>query len=93
MENQNQPNMIVVNQSSNIAGILAIVFAIIGIFFFAMIFVPLAVLTAIFATYSAIKGKSSLIVAIIAWILIAVAFATSPTLWFIFGISSAASAM
>ena len=55
---------------------------------------PLAILLAIFATYKAVKKTGSLIVAIIAWILITVAIATSPTFWVIFGIGSvAASAM
>ena len=90
---ENQPNVIVVNQSSNLAGILAIVFAIIGIFVLAIVFVPLAILLAAFATYKVIKKTGSLIVAIIAWLLIIVAIATSPTLWAIFGISTVASAM
>ena len=84
---------VIVVQNSNLVGILAIVFAILGIFFLAIVFVPLAVLLAIFATYKAVKKAGSLIVAIIAWILITVAIATSPTLWVILGISSAASAM
>lgn len=84
---------IIVVQNSNLVGILAIVFAILGIFFFAIVFVPLAVLLAIFATYKAVKKTGSLIVAIIAWILIIVAIATSPTLWAIFGVSAAASSM
>ena len=84
---------VIVVQNSNLVGILAIVFAILGIFFLAIVFVPLAVLLAIFATYKAVKKAGSLIVAIIAWILIVVAIATSPTLWVILGIGSAASAM
>lgn len=84
---------VIVVQNSNLVGILAIVFAILGIFFLAIVFVPLAVLLAIFATYKAVKKTGSLIVAIIAWILIIVAIATSPTFWAIFGISSAASVM
>lgn len=82
---------IIVVQNSNLVGILAIVFAILGIFFLAIVFVPLAILLAIFATYKAVKKAGSLIVAIIAWILIVVAIATSPTLWAILGISSAAA--
>ena len=85
---------VIVVQNSNLVGILAIVFAILGIFFLAIVFVPLAILLAIFATYKAVKKAGSLIVAIIAWILIIVAIATSPTLWVFLGISSvAASAM
>ena len=82
---------VIVVQNSNLVGILAIVFAILGIFFLAIVFVPLAVLLAIFATYKAVKKAGSLIVAIIAWILITVAIATSPTFWVIFGIGSAAA--
>ena len=85
---------VIVVQNSNLVGILAIVFAILGIFFLAIVFVPLAILLAIFATYKAVKKAGSLIVAIIAWILIVVAIATSPTLWVFLGIGSvAASAM
>lgn len=83
-----EQKVIVIQQNSNLVGILAIVFAIIGIFVLAIVFVPLAILLAIFATYKAIKKTGSLIVAIIAWLLIIVAIATSPTLWAIFGISS-----
>ena len=82
---------VIVVQNSNLVGILAIVFAILGIFFLAIVFVPLAILLAIFATYKAVKKTGSLIVAIIAWILIIVAIATSPTCWVIFGIGSAAA--
>ena len=82
---------VIVVQNSNLVGILAIVFAILGIFFLAIVFVPLAILLAIFATYKAVKKTGSLIVAIIAWILIIVAIATSPTLWAILGIGSAAA--
>ena len=84
---------VIVVQNSNLVGILAIVFAILGIFFLAIVFVPLAILLAIFATYKAVKKAGSLIVAIIAWILIIVAIATSPTLWAILGIGSVASTM
>ena len=84
---------VIVVQNSNLAGILAIVFAILGIFFLAIVFVPLAILLAIFTTYKAVKKTGSLIVAIIAWILIIAAIATSPTLWVILGIGSAASTM
>ena len=84
---------VIVVQNSNLVGILAIVFAILGIFFLAIVFVPLAILLAIFTTYKAVKKTGSLIVAIIAWILIIAAIATSPTLWVILGIGSAASTM
>ncbi|MDA3054236.1 MULTISPECIES: hypothetical protein [unclassified Campylobacter] len=73
--------IIVINQGSgNTAGILAIVFAILGIFFLGILFVPLALVCAIIATIKAIKGVASKLVAIISWILIIIAFATSPML-------------
>ena len=46
---------VIVVQNSNLVGILAIVFAILGIFFLAIVFVPLAILLAIFTTYKAVK--------------------------------------
>lgn len=73
--------IIVVNQGNgNTAGILAIVFAILGIFFLGILFVPLAFICAIIATIRAIKGVASKLVTVISWILIIIAFATSPML-------------
>ncbi|MBO7370732.1 MAG: hypothetical protein J6U11_06830 [Campylobacter sp.] len=82
--------IIVVNQSSgNTAGILAIVFAILVIFFLGILFVPLALICAIIATIKAVKGSASKLVAIIAWILLVVAFATSPVLLSMLGFGMA----
>lgn len=73
--------IVVVQQNSgNTAGILAIVFAILGIFFLGILFVPLAFICAIIATIRAVKGVASKLVAVISWILIIIAFATSPML-------------
>ncbi|MDA3052764.1 hypothetical protein OFO01_04770 [Campylobacter sp. JMF_01 NE2] len=72
--------VIVQKNSSNVAGILAIIFAILGIFFLGIVFVPLAFICALVATFGAVKGKSSILVAVIAWILLIIAFATSPAL-------------
>ena len=78
--------IIVVNQSSgNTAGILAIVFAILGIFFLGILFVPLALICAIIATIKMVKGLASKLVTIIAWILLVIAIATSPSLLALFG--------
>lgn len=76
---------------SNTMGILAIVFAILGIFFLGIIFVPLALLFSIIAFYQASKKRASWVIPIIAVILTVIAFWTSPTLWAIFGISTLAS--
>lgn len=58
-----------VQPQSNVLGILSIVFAILGIFFLGIVFVPLAFLCAIAATYQAVKKQASLVIAILAWIL------------------------
>lgn len=86
---ENQPNVIVVQQS-NIIGILAIVFAILGIFFLGFVFVPLAFLLDLFATYKCIKKQASIIVTAIAWILTFIALATSPVLLTALGLASLA---
>lgn len=80
-----------VKQRSNLVGIFAIVFAIIGIFFLAIVFVPLAIICSIVATFQAIKKSGSIVVAVIAWILTFIAFLTSPTLLAILGFGSALS--
>lgn len=72
-----------VQPQSNVLGILSIVFAILGI-----VFVPLAFLCAIAATYQAVKKQASLVIAILAWILTIVGLMTSPVLLATIGISA-----
>ena len=78
-----------ITPQSNLFGILAIVFAILGIFFLGIVFVPLAILLSAVATYKAVKKQSSLIVAIIAWILTIIGLFTSPLLLATLGFTSA----
>lgn len=86
-----EEKVVYVKQRSNLVGIFAIVFAIIGIFFLAIVFVPLAIICSIIATFQAIKKSGSIVVAVIAWILTFIAFFTSPTLLAILGFGSALS--
>lgn len=86
-----EEKVVYVKQRSNLVGIFAIVFAIIGIFFLAIVFVPLAIICSIVATFQAIKKSGSIVVAVIAWILTFIAFLTSPTLLAILGFGSALS--
>lgn len=86
--------IVVVQQNSgNTAGILAIVFAILGIFFLGILFVPLAFICAIITTIKTIKGIASKLVTVIAWILLAVAIVTSPTILALFGAGSVVKQM
>ena len=73
-----------VQPQSNVLGILSIVFAILGIFFLGIVFVPLAFLCAI----AAVKKQASLVIAILAWILTIVGLMTSPVLLATIGISA-----
>jgi hypothetical protein len=70
-----------------VAGIIASVLAVLGIFFLGIVFVPLAIITAIVGTIIAVKNKNAggIGVNILAWVLIAVGFATSPMLLAIIG--------
>lgn len=77
-----------VQPQSNVLGILSIVFAILGIFFLGIVFVPLAFLCAIAATYQAVKKQASLVIAVLAWILTIVGLMTSPVLLATIGISA-----
>ena len=75
--------IVVVKQGSGlVAGVIAIVFAIIGILFFGIIFVPLAALVAIFGTIIAIKNRNiaGIGVNVLAWVLIIVGLISSPLL-------------
>ena len=78
-----QVNVIVNQGGAAAAGICALVFGIIGIFFLAVVFVPLSLICAIIAIIKKqyILGVCSIVVDIIAFML-------SPTLLAIFGLMS-----
>lgn len=77
MADNEQQNVVVVQNSSSVIGVLSIVFSIIGIFAFAMIFAPLGFIfgaVAIYKNQAAGLGITGFILAIIALCL-------SPTFW------------
>ena len=83
--------IVVVKQGSGlVAGVIAIVFAIVGILFFGIIFVPLAALVAIFGTVIAIKNRNiaGIGVNVLAWLLVIVGFISSPLLLATLGFAS-----
>lgn len=69
------------------AGIIACALAVLGILFLGFIFVPIAIIVAIFGTLIAVKNKNGVGIGInvLAWVLILVGFATSPVLLGIIG--------
>jgi hypothetical protein len=75
-----------------LAGIFACVFAVLGILFLGIVFVPLAFIVAIIGTVLAVKAKeiASIGVNILAWILVLIGFATSPLLVAAIGIGASA---
>ena len=72
-----------------VAGIIACVLAVIGVFSFGMIFVPIATIVALIGTIIAIKNKNGagIGVSILAWVLVIVGLFTSPVLLGIIGLS------
>ena len=72
------------------AGIIACVSAVLGILFLGFIFVPLAVIIAIFGTVTAVKNNNGAGIGInvLAWVLIIVGFVTSPVLLGMIGLAS-----
>lgn len=64
------------------AGIISCVLAVLGILFLGVVFVPLAIIVALFGTIIAVKNKntSAIGINVLAWVLIIVGFATSPIL-------------
>lgn len=72
------------------AGIIACVLAVLGIFLFGVVFIPLAIIVALIGTIIAIKNKnlSGIGVNILAWILILVGIITSPAIWVLLGLAS-----
>jgi hypothetical protein len=65
-----------------VAGIIAIVLAILGILFLGFIFVPLAAVVALFGTIIALKNMNmgAIGVNILAWVLTVIGLFTSPVL-------------
>jgi len=74
-----------------VAGIIAIVLAILGILFLGFIFVPLAAIVALFGTVIAVSHKNvgAIGVNILAWILTIIGLFTSPVLLALLGIGAA----
>jgi len=72
------------------AGIIACVLAVLGILFLGFIFVPIAVVIAIFGTFIAIKNRnlSGIGVNVLAWVLIVVGFISSPALLLMVGFTA-----
>jgi hypothetical protein len=70
------------NKRGMTAGIIACVLAGVGILFFGVVFVPLAMIVALFGTFLAVKSKntSAIGVNILAWVLVIIGVATSPLL-------------
>ena len=70
------------NKRGMTAGIIACVLAGVGILFFGVVFVPLAMIVALFGTFLAVKSKNTgaIGVNILAWVLVIIGVATSPLL-------------
>ena len=70
------------NNKGMVAGIIACVLAVLGVFTIGIIFVPLAVIVAILGTVIAVKNKSlpGIGANVLAWILTLVGLYTSPLL-------------
>ncbi len=68
------------------SGIFACVFAILGIFTFGFLFVPIAVLCAAISLLRSLIGGNMMGVGLsgLAWVLVIAGVATSPTLWVAF---------
>ena len=64
------------------AGIIACVLAVLGILFFGTIFIPIAIIVAIFGTIISIKNMNGAGIGVnaLAWLLIIAGFVTSPLL-------------
>jgi len=86
-----QNNVVYVNKGSGmVAGIIACVLAVLGILFFAIIFVPLAAIVAVFGTIISIKNGNAagIGVNVLAWVLVIVGIFTSPVILAIIGYSA-----
>ncbi|MEM6484358.1 MAG: hypothetical protein AAF662_05175 [Pseudomonadota bacterium] len=73
----------------NVAGIIACILAVMGIFTIGTLFVPIAAIAALIGTITSVKNKNSTGIGInvLAWVLTIVGFATSPVLWALIGAS------
>jgi hypothetical protein len=79
--------VVVVNQQKSAAiGICALIFAILGLFFFAIIFVPLSLILAVIAIL-----KRQFVWGICAIIIAGIAAWLSPTIWLMLGIGNLAA--
>ncbi|MDR3264824.1 MAG: hypothetical protein LBT15_02320 [Synergistaceae bacterium] len=78
LQNENTPQrVVIINQApSSAVGICALIFAIISIFFFAIVFVPLAILLSIIAIL-----RKQFTWGICAFIIACVSAILSPTVW------------
>lgn len=72
------------NNPSLALPIITIVLAILGIFTFGLIFIPIAFICAIIATISAIKNRNSTYIGltVLAWVFSIIGFVVSPSLSF-----------
>lgn len=84
-------NIVVKKGTGLVAGIIACVLAVIGILFLGIIFVPLALITALIGTIIAVKNRNlaGIGVNILAWVLILIGFLTSPILLSVIGFGAA----
>lgn len=70
--------------------IISCILAVLGIFTLGILFIPLAACTALIATIVALKNRhfGGIGLAILAWVLTIVGFASSPVLWSAIGLST-----
>ncbi len=88
-----ETQQVVITKKGNgmVAGIIACVLAVLGIFFLGVVFVPLAAVVALIGTIIAIKNKNIAGIGVnaLAWVLTIVGLFTSPLLLGIIGVSAA----
>lgn len=91
-DNGNPQFVVVVEKKPGLmAGIFAIIAAILAMLFLAIIFLPIAIVCAITGTIISIKNKNGPAIAAnaFAWALILAAMAISPSIWILFGAMTA----
>ncbi|OBW99956.1 hypothetical protein QV05_08675 [Gallibacterium genomosp. 1] len=73
------------------AAIIACIFAVLGILFLGMVFVPLAAIIAIIGTIFAIKSRNTkgICLNILVWVLVFIGLITSPMLLALIGLGGA----
>jgi hypothetical protein len=79
-DNKTEPTVIIQQVSSSAVGICALIFAVISVFFAALLFVPLSLILAIIAI-----GKKQYVWGLCAIIVALVSAFMSPSLWFVIG--------